>query len=203
MAITSGTECCWTKWVVFCCDLHDCSLHPFTTLSPHNRESCFHWSNVSIYSALPGAVGRWQTSCMYMYSVYQSVCTCTCVYMVTQTWIGFYELVKNGCLWHCGSTVHVATWYRSLTSCFMVNLISWQVSSTPSSLLVGWATPECNGEPITAYHIELSGGHMTNHMIKVDTTQTQFTIANLKPSTLYRFVNNTCNVNDILVHVRV
>ena len=64
---------------------------------------------------------------------------------------------------------------------------SLQVSSSPSSLLVAWATPDCNGEPITAYHIEISGGHMTSHMIKVDTTETQFTIVDLKPSAAYRY----------------
>ena len=63
-----------------------------------------------------------------------------------------------------------------------------QVSSTPSSLLVAWATPDCNGEPITGYCIELSGGHMTNHMIKVATTETQYTISDLKANTQYRFV---------------
>ena len=69
-----------------------------------------------------------------------------------------------------------------------------QVSSTPSSVLVAWNTPDCNGERVTAYYIELSGGHMTNHMIKVATTDTQYTMTGLKPSTQYRYK---------LVYVRV
>ena len=30
---------------------------------------------------------------------------------------------------------------------------------------------------------------MTSHMIKLDTTETQFTVADLKPNTVYRCVN--------------
>ncbi len=79
--------------------------------------------------------------------------------------------------------------YMSLCSLSLsLSLSLSQVSSTPSSLLVAWATPDCNGAPITAYYIELSGGHMTNHMIKVATTETQYTISDLKASTQYRFM---------------
>ena len=127
--IFAGPECQWSEWVVLCRQLHDCSLHTITTLTPHH---------------------------------------CECLVILHQCYHYQYNAI--------------------LLSLSLSLSLPPQVSSTPSSLLVAWATPDCNGEPITAYCIELSGGHMANHMIKVATTETQYTISDLKASTQYRFV---------------
>lgn len=53
---------------------------------------------------------------------------------------------------------------------------------------MAWNVPVANGSPITAYYIEVEveSGHMTSHVTKVDATETQHTIPDLKPSTAYR-----------------
>lgn len=93
------------------------------------------------------------------------------------------KISKNTTIWFNCAGNQLCYCLSYSTSCY------WQVNSGPSSLLVAWATPECNGEPITAYHIEISGGHLTNHMINLSTVETQYTITDLKPSTHYRCVS--------------
>lgn len=55
-------------------------------------------------------------------------------------------------------------------------------------MLVGWNVPETNGSPVTVYYIEVGveSGHGASHMIEVDASETQHTIADLKPNTTYR-----------------
>ena len=63
-----------------------------------------------------------------------------------------------------------------------------QISRTPYSLLIAWNVPRANGSAICAYHIEVGtdSGLVPSHVIKVGATETQHTIPDLKPSTMYR-----------------
>jgi hypothetical protein len=55
-------------------------------------------------------------------------------------------------------------------------------------MLVAWNVPQANGSPVTAYHVEVGveSGQGTSHVIKVEASETQHAIAELKPNTTYR-----------------
>ncbi len=58
-------------------------------------------------------------------------------------------------------------------------------------MLVAWNTPQANGSRVTTYYIEVGAesGHGTSHMIKVEASETQHSITDLKPNTTYRYVH--------------
>ena len=49
--------------------------------------------------------------------------------------------------------------------------------------------PQANGSPVTAYYIEVGveSGLGTSHVTRVDASETQHSIADLKPNTTYRY----------------
>lgn len=63
-------------------------------------------------------------------------------------------------------------------------------------MLVAWNVPQTNGSPVTAYYIEvdMESGHGASHMIKVNPSETQHTIADLKPNTAYRLAASHLSV---------
>lgn len=57
------------------------------------------------------------------------------------------------------------------------------VTRTPHCLLISWGVPNCNGAPISAYHVQVSG-QVTDYV--TDASETQCTVSGLEPSTSYR-----------------
>lgn len=55
---------------------------------------------------------------------------------------------------------------------------------------MAWNVPLANGSPVTGYYLEVGAdsGHVTSHVIRMGASETQHTIADLKPNTTYRLV---------------